>query len=147
MIFSLAVVIGAYNYPFQASRRIPVIIGIAVFVLATIALINELRTKKKTPGNEQEVPGYNKEIPSDEEAQPSLASYWRTGAWVCGLGLAIYLVGFLVAIPLFIITFLKVNGTGWWRSIIISVVTSGCIYGIFEYLLKFELYRGVFFNL
>jgi hypothetical protein len=133
MLFSLGIVLGAFTYPYQAARRIPIIVGIAVFALATIALIRELWSKK--------------EESSGAEEEPSLISYWKTGAWVCGVGLLIYLVGFLVALPLFIIVYLKLNGTGWKRSTIVAVITTGVIYGLFELILKFELYRGVFFNL
>jgi hypothetical protein len=133
MLFSLAIVLGAYRYPYEAARRIPVLIGSVVFVLAVITLVLELRSKKKDT--------------SDAEEEPSLISYWKTGAWVCGVGLSIYLVGFLVTIPLFLFSYLKLNSTGWRRSIIVAVITTAVIYALFEYVLKFELYRGLIFNL
>jgi hypothetical protein len=133
MLFSLAIVLGAYTYPYEAARRIPVLIGSVVFVLAAITLALELRSKKKDT--------------SDAEGEPSLISYWRTGAWVCGVGLSIYLVGFLVAIPLFLFSYLKLNSTGWKRSTIVAVITTAVVYGLFEYILSFKLYRGLVFSL
>ena len=134
MLISLAIALGAFAYPLSATRRIPILMGTIIFVLAGITLIRELRSAKKQ-SNE------------DKEEEPPLSSYWQTGAWVLGVGVGIYLVGFLVAIPLFIISFLRLNGSRWWTSAIIAGCTTVIIYVVFEYLLQVHLYRGLFFNL
>ena len=131
MLLSLAVVIGALGLRFQSIKTLPIITGSLIFVLATIALVKELRGTKGPKPEEEELP---------------LSNYWKTGAWIMGFALAIYLIGFLVTTPLFIISYLKVRGKTWRQCITIAVVTTGLMYLVFEFFLKVELYRGLLFT-
>jgi hypothetical protein len=70
----------------------------------------------------------------------------RFGLLIAWLGLLmglIYVLGFLVAIPLYIVVFLKANDTVWITSVIIAGVVTGIIYGMFEVLLERQLWRGL----
>jgi hypothetical protein len=107
------------------------VIGGLVFVLAAIAFIRELRSKKETRGAEEATP---------------LSAYWQTGAWIGGLALAIYIIGFLISIPLFIMLYLKRKGSGWLKSIIVAGVTTAFLYLAFEVALRVDLYRGLLFD-
>jgi hypothetical protein len=51
----------------------------------------------------------------------------------------ICILGFLVAIPLHLVVFLKANDTGWVTSVIIAGVVTGTIYGMFQVLLERQL--------
>jgi 4-hydroxybenzoate polyprenyltransferase len=44
------------------------------------------------------------------------------------------------------IFFLKSRGKGWLNAIAVAVLMDALIYGLFESLLKIELYRGLFFR-
>jgi len=132
MAVSLAIVLGALTFPYKSIKILPMIIGSIVFVLAAIALVRELRSKKETRGPEEAT---------------SLHSYWSTGAWMVALALAIYLIGFLIAIPLFIIAYLKIQGRGWLKGIIIAGITTPLLYAVFELSLQVRLYRGLLFSL
>ena len=64
-------------------------------------------------------------------------------AWLGLLIGMIYILGFLVAIPLYLVVFLKANDTGWVTSVIIAGVVTGIIYGMFQVLLERQLWRGL----
>ena len=66
--------------------------------------------------------------------------------WVLGFPLAIYLFGFLVAIPVFILGFIKLRGRSWAIAVTIAAITTVIIYGIFELGLKSDLWEGLVFR-
>ena len=67
-------------------------------------------------------------------------------AWVLGAALGVYLLGFIAAIALFILAYLKRQGRSWQVSLAVAVITSALIYGIFQFALGFELYEGLIYN-
>jgi len=62
-----------------------------------------------------------------------------------GFFVAIYLLGFIIAIPLFILAYMKAHGTRWLAAITFAILTPTIIYGIFELALGVVLYRGLLF--
>jgi small-conductance mechanosensitive channel len=131
MAVSLAVILGALSLEFKSIRVLPMVIGGIVFSLAAISLVRDLLSKKETRGPEEE---------------KSLRTYWPTAAWIASFALAIYLLGFLIAIPLFILSYLKSKGRGWLGCIIVAGITTGLIYLAFEFALQVKLYRGLLFS-
>ena len=128
MAVSLAIVLRALTFEYQSIKMLPIIIGGIVFVLATISLVRDLLSKKETRGPEEET---------------SLRTYWRTGTWIAAFALAIYLLGFIIAIPLFILSYLKWHGRRWLIAMGIAGVTTVFIYVAFELSLRVQLYRGL----
>jgi hypothetical protein len=57
-------------------------------------------------------------------------------AWLWGLFFAIHLIGFPVALPLFVFLYVKLYGGSWLTTIILTAVTWGFLYGIYDYLLS-----------
>lgn len=125
MAVALAIVFKAFTFEYSAVRTLPVLIGSIVFLLSLFALLRELRSKKA--GEEDETP---------------LRNYWHTGAWIGGFSLMIFAIGFYIAIPLFIISYLKIYGKGWLKGIIIAAITVPLLWVIFEKSLQVKLYRG-----
>jgi len=67
--------------------------------------------------------------------------------WLFGFYLLAFLVGFLIAIPVAILLFLKVFANyGWFKSLTMTAATWAIIYVVFELLLRFELFRGILFG-
>ena len=91
-----------------------------------VELWRELRTKDKSP-----------EVNKEDKAEiQSVAG--RTGiavGWVLGATLGVYLFGFLVAITLFILAYLKQKGWNWKVSIATAVITTALTYGTFQFAL------------
>jgi hypothetical protein len=58
-------------------------------------------------------------------------------AWIAGLFAAIWLVGFLVSIPLFILFYMRFQSRETWSSSLAwTAVTVGFIIGLFHYILR-----------
>ena len=136
VLFSFAV-FEAKDFAF-AGRLFPLIVGIPAIVLTLIQLFSDLRANHK--GDETK--------PQDfVDIAPDLSIPWpvvRTRAlrflcWILGLYLAIWIVGFKIAIPLFFIAFMRLEGKARW--VIIISLTAVSVYVIFHY---FEELLGVF---
>ncbi len=69
-------------------------------------------------------------------------------AWFIGFAALIWLIGFLVATPLFLILYLRLWAKEKWRRTLpLAVITTLCIYLIMEWAFKIILYRGWLFSL
>ena len=79
----------------------------------------------------------------DEESKRILRGYLVTGVWVGGFVAAIFLVGFLIAIPLFVFSYMRLHGSSWLGAILITIFILGFMYVISEPLAGIKLYRGI----
>lgn len=71
---------------------------------------------------------------------PSLGSGSRWGnleiwAWILGFYLAIRLIGFPTAVPLFVLSYAKAYGAGWLLSGLLAGSAWALVYGVFEHIL------------
>lgn len=63
--------------------------------------------------------------------------------WILGFFAAIVLLGFTLAVPLFVLLYLKLQGReGWTFSITLTAVVSAVFYGLFEHLLHLPFADG-----
>ena len=126
---------------FFESKLLPLLFSSIVFILAAIGLGNEVMAggKRKTGATKSEE---SRREESGEKWGGSLLNL----AWFSGFILGIYFIGFIIAIPLFILTYMKWLGTRWVVAIIWAIVTPAVIYGVFEVALGIDLYRGLLLN-
>ncbi len=141
LIFLLVVVavvlVASLGIQYYESKLLPLLVGGITFVLLAVELCRELRDK-----------GEEAKMKKEEEAEDKELSR-RTAmaiAWVLGATLSVYLLGFIAAITLFILAYLKTQGRSWQVSLAVAVITSALIYGIFQFTLGFELYEGIIYN-
>ena len=120
------------------SKLLPLLFGSIVFILAVIGLGNEILAggKPKTTATESQAS-------KREETGERWGGYLANGSWLAGFILGIYLLGFIIAIPLFVLSYMKWLGTRWITAIIWSIVSPAIIYGVFEVALDVDLYRGL----
>ncbi len=138
----MPVIIGlSVRMEYITTKLLPILIGSIAFILAGIGLAREIRVV-----NRQRVTEAEGETITKEKAGEGLRGYLLTGAWVLGFFLAIYLLGFLIAMPLFVLTYMKTHGTRWLTTIILTILTPLFIYGLFELALGITLYRGLLFR-
>ena len=79
---------------------------------------------------------------SFEISAPFNQEMWMV-AWFIGFAALIWLTGFLVATPLFLILYLRLWAKeSWRRTLPLAVITTLCIYLIMEWTFKIILYRG-----
>jgi hypothetical protein len=56
-------------------------------------------------------------------------------AWLWGLFFAIHLIGFPIALPLFVL-YVKLYGGSWLTAVLLTAITWGFLYGIYDNLLS-----------
>ena len=141
MVIMLVIIGLSLRMEYFASKLLPLVFSSTVFVLAAIGLGREILTKEKSGAT---VAGG--EAGKQEESRESWRGSLVAGAWVAGFFLVIYLLGFIIAIPLFVLSYMKLHGTRWVVAIVFAVLASALIYGGFELALKVNLYKGLVFG-
>jgi len=142
LVAMLFVISQAITYRLLEAKLLLLLVAGVTLVFGITELVHELRSEDGRETAVQKVkPQEQIEIPSKPIR---LAS---TMAWVAGVCLLSYLVGFLLAIPLFSFLYLKARGRGWLTATVFSVIVTASVYVIFEIGFKFYLYRGLLFDL
>jgi putative tricarboxylic transport membrane protein len=120
----------ATDWPIRASIIILLLGAVGIF-LAVTQLAADLRALRG---------GGPKTIQPTFEVQ-AIEHQGRWGsleiwAWLWGLFFAIHLIGFPIALPLFVFLYVKVYGGSWWTTILLSAGTWIVIYTIYDYVLS-----------
>jgi hypothetical protein len=129
-------VVAASAWPWKAAL-FPLAIGIPLFCLASAEALWLLfgSTENAQTMDFQR----SAELPAKESAR-------RTGvavAWMLGFFAAIVLLGFPVAVPLFVFLYLRVQGgEAWLLTIAMTAAAWGIFYGLFDLLLHLPLPTG-----
>jgi hypothetical protein len=141
LIITVLVAAGLYTsweWSLQA-RLFPWTIGIPALALCLIQLFMDLRKLAK-PGlqaidDDQGI----MDLRVDKDVAPALVVRRATNifAWISGLFASIWLVGFLVSIPLFILFYMRFQSReSLLSSLAWTAVTVGFIIGLFHYILR-----------
>ena len=125
----LAALFVAKDWPIRASIIIFLLGGVGV-VLDLIQLRIDFRAMR---AKEAKVlrPTFEVEALQHQGRWGSL-EIW---AWLWGLFFAVHLIGFPIALPLFVFLYIKSYGGSWVTAILLTVITWGFLYGIYDYLL------------
>jgi len=139
MVVVLFMIVFSLQMEHWKTKLLPLVLGGIILFLVSIQLGKEVFGKDETEKTQ---------IPEDEPKEPaqSLRGYLIAGAWVLGFLLCIFLLGFFIAIPLFVIAYMKLYGTTWWLAVVFAVFLLGLMYLLSEPLAGIPLYRGVFFD-
>lgn len=143
MAITLAMVARSAYFPRLQTKLMPMALGSVVFLLSAAELVRELRT------TEQPRKRRKHEDTAEQVKKPRRApwkAYAEYGGWLAGFFAAIYLFGFLVSIPAFVLSYFKTHGGGWVSGIILTVVLTAFIWVAFEYFLKINLREGLLLN-
>jgi hypothetical protein len=138
LILGAMFVVLSMGYPTLESKLIGITVGLAVVIIGVIQLLRETLVKEKVEGQEAE-----EQRPQGVEAGILLRRSGILAAWIGGFSITIYLLGFLVAIPLFVISYLKLHDTKWLAAICIAALATAISYGLIQVLLELELWRGL----
>ena len=143
LLLVIAVVALAYgsSFPTMKSKLVPIISAGVILILGLVELRKELLSVAKDK-KEATAEAENAEVGTEYE----LRRYLQMGGWMVALAAGIYVLGFLIAVPLFIITYLKLNNRGWLISIGVAGAMEAFIYGVFVFGLRIDLYPGVIFG-
>ena len=141
MVLMLIIIGNALTMQYFSSKMLPLIISGAIFILAAIQLSRGFLAR-----GEPKVTVEDKEITGGGERKETWYGYSLVSAYVVGFFLVIYLLHFIVAIPLFTLVYMKTHDTSWRVAITSTIVITALIYVIFELALDLELYRGLLFR-
>ena len=120
---------------------LPLLLLSALVLLSAIQLTRELRTGDKTQTAIEEKP------PREAESRIEWRRLGLPLGWVLGFTVGTYLLGFFIAIPLFVLSYLRMHGRSWLIAIVFATVTTAAEYAIFEFGLRAHLWRGLIFRL
>jgi hypothetical protein len=116
----------AKDWPIRASIVILLLGGIGI-ILAVVQVISDFNAWR----------GRSEQSARPTYDTPSLEHQGRWGsleiwAWLWGLFFAIHLIGFLAALPLFVLVYVKLYGGRWMTACVLTLGTWGFLYGVFE---------------
>ena len=136
-----AMITAALAFPGDA-RLLPWVIGIPGTLMALAQLINEI-----TSANGSDVTQATQEAETPTEAEEDEAGHLRRETTLIGflflLVISHLLLGFLIASPLFVATFLIYEKERWLTVILSAVGTWAVLYVIFNKLLTIHVFEGL----
>ena len=139
MICSGWAVYAASGWPWKAAL-FPMVIGIPVFCMAA-AEVAWVLLGKNTAARAMDF-----QISSDLPEGLVIRRTLLVAAWMLGFFAVIVLVGFPVAVPLFVFLYLRLQGReGWLFSAIFSAIVWALFYAIFKWLLNLPFPAGWLF--
>jgi len=140
MAVSAYAAIAAIGWPLKTAL-FPLVISVPLFCLATAELVAIVLTGPRfSPTKDFQRPPA--EVPDPLAARRSLV----TIAWILGFFATIVLLGFLVAVPVFLLAYLKLQAKeGWLFSLVFTAIIWGAFYGLFDYLLHLPFAAGWLF--
>jgi hypothetical protein len=139
MLISGYGVIAAWFWPWKAAL-FPLVIGIPLFVLSTAeALWVWFGTTERGATKDFQM---SHDLPEREVLRRSAVA----AGWIAGFFFAILLLGFPLAVPLFVFLYLKLQGKeGWIFSAVFAAVVWLFFYGLFDQLLHLPFPQGWLF--
>ena len=136
-VFAYATVT-AVSYP-EGAKLFPLAIAIPSLVLAVLLVVISLRSRGTTVPPKPPDPDDDPTLTPDEQARRTA----EIAAWFLGIFAAVYLLGFLVAIPVSAIAYLRIaTRESWVTSVAVAGVCWALVFGVFDRLLHLPLPAG-----
>lgn len=149
-LFSLTVFFIYLSYDYVPNVRLfPLMVGYTGLILCTLDLISLTDTALSRIINTvfsgtaaEKAGGETGKIP---KVAPKLSRQLTAMAWMVGLTIGIYIVGFMVMVPVYVFSSMYFQGKKSVKKCAYGAVsTTVFVWVMFEFLLKYELYRGLF---
>ena len=133
--------IASLNYPYSA-RFFPIIIISMCAISVAIELVKSLKALFK-PGPD-ESNGQNNQDALNENGQQTV-QFLMVSAWIGLFALMLWLLGFVVGLPLFVFAYVKFHSEKWRWAILLTATMFVIVYVGFVLLLKSPLHEGLLF--
>jgi hypothetical protein len=142
-VFLIAVaayaIFAATAWSFQ-TKLFPLSVSIPLLVLATVQLLLLILGKEEVNDGAAMDLDFSTEVP----AEITRGRVINIFCWIVGFILLVYLVGFPLTVPLFIFVYLKFQSdVSWLYTIVVTAVTWGCFYLLFQSLVHIQFESGV----
>ena len=129
----------AFTYPDIQTKLMPIVVCGIGFILSA----NELR--KELSGEKKEVAVNEKREMVEDQEGPTVVSYVVGFAWVIGLFISMYLIGFFISTILFVFLYMKTHNQSLLASSITAAAMGGAIY-LAVVALQMYLFPGILFG-
>ena len=128
MLVSIGVVLSALQWPFKAAL-FPMVCGIPLFFLSALQFVIS-GFWKKGHGKEDEAVDFK--LTEMEDKALARERTINIFSWILGFFFLVLLIGFPIAVPLFVFLYMKFRGKEKWKtSIIYTAIAWGSFYGLF----------------
>ena len=82
---------------------------------------------------------FSSDVPPEIERQRVISAF----AWIAGFIFCVYLIGFPLAVPLFIFLYLRFESdVGWLRTVAATAITWAVFYALFQQLVHLQFEQG-----
>ncbi|HEV8342872.1 MAG TPA: tripartite tricarboxylate transporter TctB family protein [Candidatus Binatia bacterium] len=118
----------------------PLTIGIPLIILALAQLLLELFGAPEKVGGPAVEAEFSTEVPPDVVRRRVITVF----SWIAGFILLVFLLGFPIAVPLFLFSYLALqSGTGLWQSLGLTAMAWGFFYFVFQRLIHLQFEDGL----
>ena len=138
MTVAAVAVFMARQWSFKAAF-FPLVTGIPLLILATAQLLVDLFGQSPKTGENRLDLEFAADVPPEMARRRTVAIF----AWIAGFLLLVFLLGFSLTIPIFVLAYLAPQqGVQWWLKVSLAAVAWGCFYGLFVHLLHLPFETG-----
>lgn len=145
LYFGIFVILLSGYAIFAASRwsfktgLFPLAVAIPLLVLTLLHLYMEVFGAPETSRG----PAVDAEFSNEVAPEVARRRVITIFSWMAGFVLLVYLLGFPVTVPLFVFFYLKIQSrVGWTQSILLTAITWGIFYGLFQRLVRIQFEAG-----
>lgn len=139
------IVVGAYavhsalRWSFKAAL-FPLSVSIPLIILAATQLLLELFGKAESASG----PAMDLDLASDVPPDVARSRVINIFLWVAGFILLVLLFGFPIAVPLFMLAYLRLQSReSWYWSVGLTAGAWGFFYGVFQRLIQMQFEAGM----
>ena len=135
LIFAIGVLVAAYDFS-GGSGIFPRFVGWVFILLSALEVFSQLQQLRASKS------GF-----SDTWVNPSVIREVRGFLWVGFFLVVIYLLGFMIGVPVYLLIFWRFSASRSWKQcLLLSAGATFFIYLLFLELLEYRLYSGVLFG-
>ena len=129
----------AWAWTFKAGL-FPLAVSIPLIVLTATQLLLDLFGKAETAKG----PSVDLEFGADVPLEIARRRVTNVLLWIGGFILLVFLLGFPVAVPVFMLSYLGLQSrAGWWQSIGITLAAWGFFYIVFQRVIRMQFETGL----
>ena len=141
LVLAGTIVIASLQYDFR-QRIVPLVIGIPTLVMLVAILLSDFSPRLNrilamaSLGSEQDA--------FSGDVAASWSRIFVIAGWLVALSIALFVFGFYVVVPLFLVAFFLVEAkTPAFVAVLSSLVVSAVLYVAFPYFLGIEIWPGI----
>jgi len=127
MFVAAGVIISAVRWPFRAAL-FPMVAGVPLFILSTLQFLKSAFYEK----GDKKAATIDFKLSEMEDKALEKKRTINICLWIFGFFFMVLLIGFPIAVPLFVFLYMKLHGKEKWGvSLLMTFVAWGSFYGLF----------------